>query len=248
MPLTREEILGAIRRTAAENGGRPLGRDRLEQLTGITQYEIERYWRGFGDAQREAGFQPNTLNAAYDDDFLIERYVGLTRALGHVPTRADMRIAREESDQEFPNFKVYERFGSKAELLTRIVAYCKDRSDNADVLAIIELEHTAVPHDAAFETSAPLTDEAARVGFVYLVQGHRGEFKIGRTNLVDRRLSELGTTAAVEQTLIHEIKTDDPVGVESYWHTRFADKRMRGEWFKLAATDVRAFKRWKRIY
>lgn len=80
------------------------------------------------------------------------------------------------------------------------------------------------------------------------MRGHPGQYKIGRTNLVDHRLPELGATSAVEPTLLHEIKTDDPVGVEAYWHARFADKRMRGEWFRLNAADVKAFKRWRRIY
>ena len=83
------------------------------------------------------------------------------------------------------------------------------------------------------------------------VAGAENPVRIGRrvvANLVDRRLGELGAMAAVEYRLIHEIKTDDPAGVESYWHRRFADKRMRGEWFKLTAADVRAFKRWKRLY
>jgi hypothetical protein len=61
-------------------------------------------------------------------------------------------------------------------------------------------------------------------------------------------LSELGVTAAVEQQLVHEVKTDDPAGVEAYWHRRFEAKRMRGEWFNLDAADVRAFKRWRRVY
>ncbi len=50
-------------------------------------------------------------------------------------------------------------------------------------------------------------------------------FKIGRSNSAGRREYELKNQLPEKSRLVHEIATDDPIGIESYWHRRFADKR-----------------------
>lgn len=115
--MTREEILSEIRRTAEENGGKPLGRERFLRVTGISEYEFGRHWARYGDAQREAGFEPNKLNAAYNESFLMEKYVGLTRRLGRVPTGREIRLERAAHDPSFPSHTVFQRLRSKNELI-----------------------------------------------------------------------------------------------------------------------------------
>jgi hypothetical protein len=60
-PCKKEEILAEIKRTAEENGGKPLGRARIERVTGITIYDWSRYWARFSEAQRETGFEATDL-------------------------------------------------------------------------------------------------------------------------------------------------------------------------------------------
>ena len=74
----------------------------------------------------------------------------------------------------------------------------------------------------------------------------RGKYhKIGRSSCAEKRAFELRILLPEKLELIHKVKTDDPVGIERYWHERFKDKHKNGEWFDLSADEVKALKEGK---
>ncbi len=90
----------------------------------------------------------------------------------------------------------------------------------------------------------PEEDAETRFGYVYLARMGK-YYKIGHTGSVGRREYELAIQLPEKLILVHSITTDDPPGIEAYWHNRFANKRGNGEWFNLSARDVKAFRRRK---
>jgi hypothetical protein len=56
---------------------------------------------------------------------------------------------------------------------------------------------------------------------------------------------ELAIQLPEKSRLVHQIRTDDPSGIEEYWHKRFSDKHKNGEWFDLSSSDVKTFTRRK---
>ncbi|MEW6058919.1 MAG: GIY-YIG nuclease family protein [Actinomycetota bacterium] len=238
--VRREHILAEIRRTAEENGGKPLGRKRFAAHTGISQGDVFRYWARFGDAVREAGFEPNLLQGPRDQQEVLSRLADVTRTLGRMPTWQELALRRRE-DPSFPSRGVFERLGSKRDLASKIAEWCRSQSDSGDVLELVQplLQEQEEPEE---DESAARAEEA--FGFVYLLKSGR-YYKLGRTNSVGRRTYELAIQLPERVSQVHVIRTDDPAGIEAYWHRRFAERRRNGEWFQLSPADLRAFKRRK---
>ncbi len=244
--MTKTHILNEITRAAKANGGVPLGKARFEAETGIKPSDwFGIYWATWGDAVREAGFTPNELNGAFDDEFLLGKYAEFVGELGRLPTEGDLRLKRRR-DPEFPNSKTVSRFGTKTDIAKKVIEFCRrlERFDN-----VIEQCENYLRSSAPAADDDDLPAEELDVGYVYFLKhGSRREYKIGRTYNRLRREGEIGIELPEKIEPIHVIMTDDPSGVEAYWHRRFASKRKEGEWFALTNQDVRAFKRWKRIY
>lgn len=181
---------------------------------------------------------------AYDETFLLGQLTLLTRRLGRVPTQGDLLLT-SKNDPAFPSEKTFRRLGSKSERAARILAYCEANAGYDDVAAHWRQVPTAAPSNVVTEAD----NTVISAGYVYMLKhGSRREFKIGRTINPLRREGELGIQLPEKCQPIHYIQTDDPEGVEAYWHRRFVSKRKEGEWFALTPQDVRAFKRWRRIY
>jgi hypothetical protein len=248
--MNKQDILDQIKRTAVANGGVPLGVARFLQETGIKDSDWRgKIWARWGDAIREAGFEPYQLQTAYSEDLLIEKFISLARDLGRFPVSAELRM-RARSNDSFPSHTVWAtRFGSRRQLATKILDYCKGRAGYEDVIALCAPkadEHQQPQEPERDDGSSVNSAATTKQGYVYLgllKLGREKRYKIGKAVLVERRRDQISLQLPEDLDLVHAINTDDAYGIEEYWHKRFAAKNTKGEWFSLSREDVQAFKR-----
>jgi hypothetical protein len=232
--VSAESMIKTYRTLVDQRGGTPIGERIFKAETGLSPYYWKGgFWRSWSAFQQAAGFSPNDPTQKIPDDMVLFRFAQFALERGDVPTEADVNLKRKD-DSSFPSKSVFRRWGSREALLHAVADYCDDKPEFAPVLALLK---------NGISNRVDQKLDALRVsGFVYLLRSGKN-YKIGRTNATGRRLRELAIQLPERPDTVHVIETDDPEGIENYWHRRFADKRQGGEWFVLSADDVRVFKR-----
>jgi len=226
-------IVSEIRRLATELGKAP-GVTVFTQMSGIAQHRwYGKIWPRWSDALAEAGFGGNELQGRFDSATVLRKVVEAAVQLGRVPTTPEMKILRQ-SDESFPNPKtVSAHLGNRSELIEKIRLFCAQDPALEDLL-------NCLPPPSKQRQSA----SKEVFGWVYLLKSGP-HYKVGRSDAIEKRIRQISVALPESVNLIHAIETDDPVGIEAYWHKRFASKRLNGEWFKLDARELAAFRRRK---
>lgn len=231
---SKEKIIATYHRLVREHGGTLIGERIFMRETGFSyHYWKGGYWRSWSAFQVDAGYAPNSPNEKIPDEILLHRFAELALERNEIPSEADLMIKRQE-DPSFPSKAAFRRWGGRDPLRAKVAEYCEGKEQFAPVLDLLtqgvsnSLDHRL--------------DSSLIKGFVYLLRSGKN-YKLGRTNAVGRRLRELAIQLPQKPDTVHVIETDDPEGIEQYWHRRFAEKRQGGEWFALSPEDVRAFKK-----
>lgn len=236
MALSKDEIISAYKGLVTANAGRRVGEKIFVRETGISRYFWQGgYWRSWSAFQTDAGYAPNLPNEKTPDEIVLDSFARLTLEQGRIPSEADL-VLKRRSHGSFPNKLCFRRWGNHHALLKRVEEHCEKRPEFRPVLKLVRGEMSA-------NLDRRIRSFAIK-GFVYLIRSGKYS-KLSRSNAAGRRLRELAIQLPDKPNTTHVLETDDPEGIERYWHTRFADRRVRegAEWFSLIPEDIRAFKR-----
>lgn len=233
----RNHILSEIQRLAKEVGEAP-GQRLFARETGIAEHQWRgKFWARWGDALTDAGYGPNEWNQRLETTKVLLMVIEACRHYRKLPTSSEINLYRQ-AKPEIPDIKtIRSHFGSRADLVAALANYVSENEGYADIVPMLP----SIPKVSAEKV---LNSTKSPEGFVYLIKS--GDFyKVGRSDDIERRIKEIRIALPDKATLVHSIRTDDPSGIEAYWHNRFNGKRVNGEWFKLSPLELAAFKKRK---
>jgi len=238
MKYTREEVIEEYKRLKAKLGKAPNSRTfYAESPVSENDCVLAFGSKPYSKLQKAAGDKPNRFSQpGRSKDEFFEKFGAVVRELQCIPVSADWKHRGFK-----PVLNSYRRkLGvTWTQMPQAFVEWALLKPEWADVVKLCKKAGSS----EEFEKSTV----SERVGYVYLMKSGKLH-KIGKSKSPARREYDVGLKVADDIKTIHKIKTDDSAGVEAYWHRRFKEKRKKGEFFDLSSEDIRAFKRWKKIW
>src|SRR3989338_3259740 len=237
--LTKQEIIKELQKFAKENGGKTPGEKVLFENTDIKIMDRRRYWPNYGELVLEARLTPNKFDKTkYSHAQLCNMFIKVIREKGKWPTKGILDV-KHHNDPNFPDSATfYNKLGLISKLAKTILEYVGNKRRYKDIIDICNSIIEKFDKDAPQESLS--IGNVGNVGYVYLLQSklrNATAYKIGKTYDLENRIIQLNQPSN-EQYIIWKIETDDPTGVESYWHHRFESKHLypqkaKSEWFSL---------------
>jgi hypothetical protein len=238
--MNREYILDEIRRIAALTPHGKLGSTRFKRISGISEGVWRgKFWIKWTDAAKEAGVAPGEKTASVDENALLTALAELVREYKHFPTQAETKIQRAVN-ANFPSYSSFTKLGPLGEKINKLRQFATNNTAFTDILDFLPTSSDSNASTDCIKGESNMRTD----GNVYMLKLGK-HCKIGHTTSVSRRHREINLELPEKAVIVHTIATDDPKGIEAYWHRRFSDKNTNGEWFLLSSDDVRAFKRRK---
>lgn len=75
--------------------------------------------------------------------------------------------------------------------------------------------------------------------YLYVLMSANGLFKIGKARQPKGRIAQIQTASPVRISPVFVVEYDErDTDLEKQYHERFAEKRVRGEWFALSKDDL----------
>lgn len=248
--FTKKDIIKELQQQAKELGGKTPSEVNFYENTDVGIMDRKKYWPNYGELVIEAGLTPNKFDKTkYSYDKLCKLFIEIIREKNKWPTRGELDIKHYKSSAFPDSATFYKKLGlvSTGDLAQKIIEYVENKKEYEDVVKICKpfLRENVKKGDSLFIDK----------GYVYLLKSklrNAVAYKIGRTKNIENRIKQLRQPSNIEE-ILHYIETDDSIGVEKYWHSRFKANRLypgkpKDEWFKLSSSDIKAFKHWRRIF
>jgi Homing endonuclease associated repeat len=127
----QSEVLDAIRE-AAKALGRPPSLSEFKSSSGMTEYQVLRFFPSWREAVRAAGLEPYSANTPVAFEVLLEDWGEVVRRLRRIPTREAYRREGAYSPSVFGN-----KIGPWSNMTSKFREFADGKPEWSDVLALL---------------------------------------------------------------------------------------------------------------